>query len=187
MRPYTHERNAMSEAPKKKRMDLAFAALLSEDDAQVLTALTRIEQDGDAKAIRPLLDALARSSSPAVHQRITNLLYQVKAGNAVEELLAALDEPALLDVRRTVLATFWNAGLDVREHLDRFVDIALAGDAQECFECLTVIENQEIWPEKACRLALGKVRKAAANEPDAYKGAMLQDLVGVLEFRLGAE
>lgn len=177
----------MAEAPKKKRMDLAFAALLSEDDAQVLTALTRIEQEGDARAIRPLLDALARSRSTGVQQRITSMLYQVKAGNAVEELLAALEEPALLDVRRTVLATFWNAGLDVREHLDRFVDIAIHGDAQECFECLTVIENQEIWPEKACRTALANVRKAAAAEGDAYKAAMLHDLVAVLEHRLGVE
>jgi hypothetical protein len=174
-------------SPKKKRMDLAFAALLSTDDAQVLTALTRIEQEGDAKAIRPLLTALARTNAPAVQQRISNLLYQVKADDAVQELLAALDEPTLLDVRRTVLATFWNAGLDVREHLDRFITLAIEGDAQECFECLTIVENQEIWPEKACRLALARVRKAAPVEPDAYKAAMLADLVVVLEGRLGVE
>ena len=176
-----------TEAPKRKRMDLAFAALLSEDDAQALTALTRIEQEGDAQAIRPLLDALALTKSPAVEQRICNLLYQVKADKAVEELLAALDEPTLLPVRRTVLATFWNAGLDVRDHLDRFVDLAVEGDAEECFECLTVIENQEIWPEKAARLGSAKARKAAAAETDAYKGALLNDLVAVLEERLGAE
>jgi hypothetical protein len=171
---------------KKKRMDLAFAALLSTDDAQVLTALTRIEQEGDAKAIRPLLTALARTNAPAVQQRISNLLFQVKAEDAVQELLAALDEPTLLDVRRTVLATFWNAGLDVREHLDRFITLAIEGDAQECFECLTIVENQEIWPEKACRLALARVRKAATTEADAYKAAMLDDLMRQLEYRLGA-
>jgi hypothetical protein len=176
-----------TEAPKRKRMDLAFAALLSEDDAQALTALTRIEQEGDAQAIRPLLDALALTKSPAVEQRICNLLYQVKADKAVEELLAALDEPTLLPVRRTVLATFWNAGLDVREHLERFVTLAIDGDAQECFECLTIVENQEIWPEKAARLALGRVRKAVPTESDAYKAAMLNDLVVVLEGRLGVE
>jgi hypothetical protein len=173
--------------PKKKRMDLAFAALLSTDDAQALTALTRIEQEGDAKAIRPLLDALARTTSTAVEQRICGLLYQVKASNAVEELLAALEEPTLLGVRRTVLATFWNAGLDVREHLDRFITLAIEGDAQECFECLTIVENQEIWPEKACRAALARVRKAADAETDAYKGAMLSDLAEQLGFRLGTD
>lgn len=172
-------------APKKKRMDLAFAALLSTDDAQALTALTRIEQEGDAQAIRPLLNALAQTTSPAVEQRICNLLYQVKAANAAEELLAALDEPTLLGVRRTILATFWNAGLDVREHLDRFVTLAIAGDAQECFECLTIVENQEIWPEKACRLALARVRKAVESESDGYKGAMLSDLADQLGNRLG--
>ena len=134
-------------APRKNKLDLAFAALLSDDDAQVLTALTRIEDQGDARAIRPLLTALAKSSDGRVQQRIAGLLYQIKAKDAVAELMAALEDPTLLDVRRTVLATFWNAGLDVRDHLDRFVDIAVEGDAAECFECLTVIENQEIWPE----------------------------------------
>lgn len=166
-------------------MDLAFAALLSDDDAQVLTALTRINDQGDARAIRPLLTALAKAKDASVQRRITDLLYAVKVKEATPELIATLDDPALSSVRRTVLATFWNAGLDVRDHLDRFVQLAIEGDANECFECLTVIENQEIWPEKAARLGLVKVRKAASAEADAYKAAILNDLVVVLEGRLG--
>ncbi|MFN6117026.1 MAG: hypothetical protein ACK46C_14260, partial [Flavobacteriales bacterium] len=115
-------------APKKSKLDLAFAALLSDDDAQVLTALARVEDQGDARAIRPLLTALARSRDAKVQQRITGMLYQIKVKDAVPELMAALNEPTLLDVRRTILATFWNAGLDVRDHLDRFVDLAVEGD-----------------------------------------------------------
>lgn len=180
-------RGMASTGAKKERMDLAFAALLSDDDAQVLTALTRIDNQGDARAIRPMLIALAQAKDATVQRRISDMLYAVKAKDATPELIAALDEPKLLSVRRTVLATFWNAGLDVREHLDRFVQIAIDGDANECFECLTVIENQEIWPEKAARLGLAKVRKAAASEADDYKAAMLNDLVVVLEGRLGSE
>lgn len=172
---------------KKQRMDLAFAALLSDDDAAVLTALTRIEQQGDARAIRPLLSALMKNQAPAVQQRISNLLFQVKAADAVPALIEALDDAALRPVRRTVLTTFWNAGLDVRDHLHRFVAIAIEGTAEECFECLTVIENQEIWPEKAARLGLAAARKAAAAETDTYKSAILSDLVTELEERLGAE
>ena len=78
-------------------------------------------------------------------------------------------------------------GLDLRDHLDRFVDLAISGDAGECFECLTVIENQEIWPEKDARLALKKVSSAAKSETDAYKKAILEDLVKALEYRLGVE
>ncbi|MBP7407940.1 MAG: hypothetical protein KA941_04200 [Flavobacteriales bacterium] len=170
---------------KKQRMDLVFASLLSDDDAAVLTALTRIETQGDARAIHPLLTALTKNNVPAVQQRITSLLYQVKAADAVPTLLAALDDEKLGSVRQTVLATFWNAGLDVHDHLDRFIDIAITGDAQECFECLTVIENQEIWPEKAARLGLERVRKALETEKDGYKGAMLKDLSIALEIRFG--
>lgn len=166
-------------------MDLAFAALLSDDDAAALTALTRIEEQGDARAIGPLLTALTRKPSPAVEQRITNLLYQVKAADAATVLIQALEDPSLRTVRRTALATFWNAGLDARDHLDRFIDIAIEGDAQECFECLTIIENQEIWPEKAARLGLSRLRKAHASAADPYKGAMLHDAVRSLEGRLG--
>lgn len=173
--------------PKKNRLDHAFAALLSDDDAQVLEAVTRIGQEGDARAIRPLLQALGRSSDTKVQHRITDLLYQVKAADAVPELIAALDDPTLLDVRRTVIATFWNAGLDVRDHLDRFVAMAIDGDAEECFECLTVIENQEIWPEKAARLGLARIIKAIPNEADAYKATMLGDVKAALEYRLGVE
>jgi hypothetical protein len=170
---------------KKQRMDLAFAALLNDDDAAAITALTRIEEQGDARAILPLLTALARNPSPVVQQRITSLLYQVKAADAVPTLIAALDDPALISVRQTVLATFWNAGLDPRDHLDRFVETAISGTAEECFECLTVIENQEIWPEKAARLGLGRLHKAVSDEGDAYKRTMLEDMEKELGRRLG--
>lgn len=170
---------------KTKRMDLAFASLLSDDDEAALTTLTRIEQEADAKAIRPLLDALMRAKEGRVKQRITGLLDQVKAPGAADELFRALEDESLAPVRKTVLSVFWNAGIDVRDHLDRFVTIALEGDAQESFECLTVIENQEIWPEQAARLALGRVRNAMTAENDPYKASILNDLTIVLEGRLG--
>jgi hypothetical protein len=168
-------------------MDLAFAALLSADDEAILTALTRIEQEGDARAIRPLLSALLRTTDGRIQQRITSLLHQVKVDHAIAELFSALDDEAFTSIRATILSTFWNAGLDVRDHLDRFITCALQGTAAECFECLTVIENQEIWPEKATRLALSQVRKAVPLEKDAYKASMLNDLVRALEYRLGVD
>lgn len=174
-------------ASKQQRMDQAFAALLSDDDAQILGALTRIDNQGDARAIRPLLNALARTPSDNVKRKITEMLYAVKAKDAVPELVAALEEPALAEVRRTVLATFWNAGLDARDHLDRLVTLAIEGDADECFECLTIVENQEIWPEKSARLGLARLRKAVEAETDSYKGAMLKDMVAMLEGRLGVD
>ena len=177
----------MATSSNKSNMDKTFEALLSADDARILKALATVDERGDARSIMPLLNALAKTSEQKVQQRITEMLYQVKVSGAVEELMKALQDPALRSVRRTILATFWNAGLDVRDQVDALVAVAVEGDAEECFECLTVIENQEIWPEKAARLGLAKARKAATAETDAYKAAMLNDLVAVLEERLGVE
>ena len=174
-------------ATRTKNLDLAFAALHGDDTVQVMHALDRIEQDGDARAVRPLLQKLVRTDLPEVQQRILSLLYQVKAKGADAELLSALGDPTLLEVRATVLATFWNAGIDVRDHLDRFISIAIDGDANECFECLTIIENQEIWPEKASRLGLARIKEAAASETDPYKASILNDVKAALEYRLGIE
>ncbi|MBK8338631.1 MAG: hypothetical protein IPK99_00780 [Flavobacteriales bacterium] len=73
----------------------------------------------------------------------------------------------------------------MREHLEEFVSIAISGSADECFECLTVVENQEIWPERAVRTSITRLRNAASAGADEYKGAMLRNMQQVLEERLG--
>lgn len=173
-----------SKAAKTKRMDLAFASLLSKDDEEVLSALTRIGQEGDARAIRPLLTALASSSSTAVQQRITAMLFEVKAPQADVALFEALEEPTLKRVRPVVLSTFWNAGIDVKGRLETFVDIALEGDVSECFECLTVIENQEVWGADEIGTALQRLEGATGAEMDPHKATMLGDLQAILRQRL---
>ena len=169
----------------KPSMDKVFAQLLSADDQQVLEALATVQAQGDARAIRPMLLALAGSEDEAVRRKVTAMLYQVKVPGAVPELLAALDEEALRQERRTILSAFWNAGLDVRDHLEEFVSCAIEGDAAECLECLTVIEHQEIWPEKAVRTSVTRLAKVAGQEEDPYKAGLLGQLRDHLNERLG--
>ncbi|HMQ76767.1 MAG TPA: hypothetical protein PKE21_12415 [Flavobacteriales bacterium] len=169
----------------KPAMEAVFAALLSADDAKVLGALAAVESRGDVRAIRPLLHALAGARDQGVRQRITSLLNQVKVPGAAAELIAALDEPTLAGVRPAVLSALWNAGLDVRDHLEVLVGVAISGTSEECFECLTVVENQELWPERAARTSVTRLRNASATEADPYKAALLNDLRAVLDDRLG--
>lgn len=183
-RPIAPGHHLMTEK-KRITLDHAFAALLNADDAKALEALALIHAKGDASAIFPLLHALAGTDDPARQRRIQGLLYEVKVKNAATELGRALDTPELLDVRKTVIAAFWNAGLDAGPYTERLVQIAIEGDAEEAFEALTVIENQELLPEKAARLGLARLRKAAITEQDAYKETLLQDLRTLLEGRLG--
>lgn len=172
---------------KKTMIDKAFAALLSDDDAKALEALAVIHEKGDVASIFPLLQALATTDDPARQRRIQSLLYQVKVKDAAAEFARALDMPELLPVRKTVISAFWNAGLDTQPYTERLLQVAVEGDAEEAFEVLTVLENQELLPEKAARLGLSLVKKAAASEQDAYKKAIMIDLQQHLEGRLGVE
>ncbi len=172
---------------KALTMSKAFADLLSEDDATALDALAVIHEKGDANSIFPLLHALAATDDPARQRRIQGLLYEVKVKDAAAELGRALDDPSLRKVWKTTIATFWNAGLDAQPYTERLVQIAIEGDSMETFEALTVIENQELLPEKAARKGLAGLKKAMTNEKDEYKKALLQDLAQVLKHRLGSE
>lgn len=168
-------------------MDKTFEALLSADDARILKALATVDQRGDARSIMPLLNALAKSSDQKVKQRITEMLYQVKVSGAVEELMKALEDPALRSVRRTILATFWNAGLDVRDQVEQLVAVAVEGDAEECFECLTVLENNEFLNDKGVLAGIKRLNAAIASNTDDYKGALLGSLLVELKARVGKD
>lgn len=166
---------------KTSPLDKAFAALLHDDDAKVFEALALIHERGDATAIFPLLRALSDTDSHARQRRIEALLFDVKVKEAAAELGRALDTPELMDVRKTVIAAFWNANLDAGPYTDRLVEIAIDGDAGEAFEVLTVMENQHGLPAAAVQHGLKRVNEALATEPDAYKRTLLESLLSVLE------
>ncbi|MFZ1687534.1 MAG: hypothetical protein WAU70_08940 [Flavobacteriales bacterium] len=166
-------------------LDPLFAQLLSDDDAKVLDALEKVDQRGDAMAIVPLLHALAKAKEITVQQRITTLLFAVKAKGAKDQLLAALDIPELRSVRQTVLSCFWNAGIDMRDHLDIITGMAISGSLGESFECFTIVQEQSVWPEKAARTSIIRLRNAMAGEADAVKASLLEDIASELEHRLG--
>ena len=106
-------------------------------------------------------------------------------GTTCDELIKALDMPTLRSVRTTVLAAFWNAGLDAAPHTEKLIACAVEGSADECFECLTVLEHQEVLPEKAVLKGVRTVSEAIATNTDDYKGAMLGGLLVELKARVG--
>jgi hypothetical protein len=168
---------------KQSVMDKAFAALLGDDDAKALEALAVIHEQGDATSILPLLHALAATDEPLRQRRIQGLLYEVKVKAAAAEFAKALDIPELLDVRKTAIAAFWNAGLDASPYTERLVQIAVEGDGEETFEVLTVLENQDPLPQSDAQKALKRLEKALAQEHDPYKHTLLEDLHHVLAGR----
>ena len=84
-----------------------------------------------------------------------------------------------------MISTFWNAGLDAGPYTEKLIACAIEGDAEECFECLTVLENQEFLPEKAVQRGIKELSAAIAANTDEQKGVMLGTLLVELKARVG--
>ena len=103
-----------------------------------------VQAQGDARH-PPMLHALASSSGDEVRRKVRSaMLYQVKVPErrARNPVGRAGRGGGVRNERAPSRSAFWNAGLDDKEHLEEFVSCAIEGDAAECLECLTVIENQ---------------------------------------------
>mgnify|MGYP003652706408 CR=1 FL=1 len=105
--------------------------LKSNDEAFALKAIEKIKKGGDASYINDVLEALSQ------------LLFDLKDKEAVEELVNQLSNPAFADIRVLILSACWQSGIDLNHRLADFVTVATIGSYMECLEVLTVVENWE--------------------------------------------
>lgn len=118
------------------------AELNSSDELVVKEALQKIRAVGSAELIPEILRKWFRSSGET-EADITEMLYTLKDKNTISFLVEALEKKEFSNSRDRIIAIFWNAGLEPKEHLSVFVKIATEGNYMECLECLTLIENME--------------------------------------------
>lgn len=156
--------------------------LSSDKETDVLLALEKTRHHGTPELIPSLVDVLAGDTSTlAIVQEVTSILYELKDENCVAPLVRAMDRTDLGENRATVISSFWNAGLEASQHLDKFVQLAIHGSYMECVECITVIENMEGPFSEAILLdSMVKIREHMGKY-DTAKQDLLMGLHALLE------
>ena len=117
--------------------------LKSNDEAFALKAIEKIKKGGDATYIHDLLEALQATTDVSIENGISQLLFDLKDKEAVEEIVNELINPKFSDVRIIMLSACWQSGIDLSHRLPDFITVASVGNYMECLEVLTVIENLE--------------------------------------------
>jgi len=117
--------------------------LKSNDEAFALKAIEKIKKGGDASYINDVLEALLATTEIGIESSISQLLFDLKDKEAVEELVNQLSNPSFADIRVLILSACWQSGIDLNHRLADFVTVATVGSYMECLEVLTVIENWE--------------------------------------------
>lgn len=132
----------MSKLNTEKRAALV-TDLMSENETIALAAIEKVKKSGDAAMVPSILKALASTKEISIENALSQLLFDLKDKEAVEELVNQLQNPEFSEIRVLMLSACWQTGMDMSHRLSDFITIACTGTYMECLEVLTVIENWE--------------------------------------------
>ncbi|MCF8461375.1 MAG: hypothetical protein K9G46_11680 [Flavobacteriales bacterium] len=127
----------------KTNREAVIKDLKSNDEAFALKAIEKIKKGGDATYINDLLKALVDTTDTGIENAISQLLFDLKDKEAVEEIVNQLANPNFADIRILMLSACWQSGIDLSHRLPDFITVASTGNYMECLEVLTVVENWE--------------------------------------------
>ncbi len=127
----------------KKDRESVIKDLKSNDEAFALKAVEKIKKGGDATYINDLLEALQATTELGIENAISQLLFDLKDKEALEQIVDQLGNPGFSDVRVLMLSACWQSGVDLNHRLHDFITVASVGNYMECLEVLTVVENWE--------------------------------------------
>ena len=110
---------------------------------KVKAALERAKQHGDAKWVKPLLEAYASRPEDGLREEMRNMLGTLKISSAEQVFLDALVTTEMHHVKSDVLGFLWSCGFTCDGNLARVAEVACEGDFQQAFEGATLIEQVE--------------------------------------------
>jgi len=128
---------------KKTRKQEMLKGLKSEDLSTLVKTLEKVEKNGDADLISPIIQLGSKRQEEEVQTIIRRILFGIKISAAHPIMLQELKTMESNPFRRVLLSSIWEAGINGLEELDTIVRIAIEGDLYEAIECLTIIEESE--------------------------------------------
>lgn len=145
--------------------------MFSTDTNTVITALNALKEKGNKEYLPILFELLLSKPEDEIQKEIMKLLGTVKDKDTVPVFVAALQEKKFSAIKKEILISCWQNGLDYSKHLDIFVGLIIDGEWEVAFEAFTVIENLEHFPVedevKEIKLKIARALKSA-NEQKGY-------------------
>ncbi|MCF6356290.1 MAG: hypothetical protein L3J54_00665 [Draconibacterium sp.] len=145
--------------------------LFSNKTEIVVSAINSIEEKGNKSYIPILFDLLNSDPEKEIAEKISKLLATVKDEKTTASFIDAITDEKYRSIRKLILTTCWQNGLNYSNYLPVFIDIIINDDWENAFEAFTIIDNLELLPEqKTVDKAIMKIESAmeSATEQKAY-------------------
>lgn len=145
--------------------------LFSAKTEEVLWALNTLKDKGNKEYLPILFELLLSKPESEIEKEISKLLGTVKDKDTISVFIEALKEEKFKPIRKEILTTCWQNGLDFSSHINVFVDLIINDEWAVAFEAFTVIENLKHFPPaeefKETKLKIARALKSA-NEQKVY-------------------
>jgi hypothetical protein len=166
----------------KKDREGVIKDLKSNDEKLALKAISKLKKGADSSYVADILTALRDTTEIGIENAISQMLFDLKDQEAVEELVTQLNNPEFFDIRVIMLSACWQTGLDLSHRLPDFVTVASTGSYMECLEALTVIENwEEIKDAEMLENETLRLRAFLSESDTPENDEMIFSIVEVLE------
>lgn len=166
----------------KKDREGVIKDLKSNDEKLALKAITKLKKGADSSYVADILSALRDTTEIGIENAISQMLFDLKDQEAVEELVTQLNNPEFFDIRVIMLSACWQSGLDLSHRLPDFITVASTGNYMECLEVLTVIENwEEIKNSEMLENETLRLRAYLSESDTPENDEMIFSIIEVLE------
>ena len=145
--------------------------LFSSDTTNVILAINQIKEKGNRFYLPLLFDLFNSNPEPEISKEIKKLLSTVKEKESASIFIEAIIDDKYISIRKALLTTCWQNGLDFSKYLSELIDIIITDDWEVAFEAFTIIDNMEGLPgEEIIESSKRKIKDAlkTSNEQKSY-------------------
>lgn len=161
----------MNSAEKK----LFLQKLENETDDQIQSTLHYYRENGDIELLPNVLELLASDRSDMVKETIIELCGDIKTQEAANIAFDYMAQTKNANIRKALLSSLWQAGIDISDRAEKIVEIMLAcTDFETTFDAFTLLENCAIEISQETASKLHDIVKNAEGKAADYKRGILQ-------------
>lgn len=154
--------------------------LFSANTNEVITAVNTLKEKGNKEYLPLLFELLRLQPEAEIQKEILQLLGTVKDKETIPIFIQYIEDEKFSSIRKTLLNSCWQSGLDFSKHLNTFVDVVINEEWEVAFEAFTVIENLEHFPSeeeiKTIKLKVAKALKVSSDQ----KAYFLEEILKLL-------
>lgn len=165
-----------------KSINLIVKKLESSNKDEVLFTIKQLRNNGNPRILPFVINLFNSSDSAEIKSAILKFLGDLKNKNSTNEIILALKNEKYLSIRKDLLSTCWQSGLDYSEHIGLFVDFFISGDFGVAFEAFTIIDNfEDKYEAEIIDIQIKKLKSRVLDFKDTDKEALFVELMHILD------